>query len=68
MARVILDVPNDKMQSFLQAILSLGLDRHSISSGKGNVRSRRVRRRNHTITPGMMLTNWEFFSNELEYE
>jgi hypothetical protein len=72
MARVILDVPNDKMQSFLQAILSLGLERHSISSGKSAARSRHDKRsrRSHLqrIRTGFLLFDWEFFSNELEYE
>lgn len=71
MARVILDVPNEKMQPFLQAILNLGLERHAISSSKfhQNTATQRKKRRGfrHLIST-YVLFDWEFFSNELEYE
>lgn len=71
MARVILDVPNDKMQSFLKAILELGLERHAISANKPSrrsllSRSRKIGRKH--FSPDFLLFDWEFFSNELEYE
>ncbi|BFG70229.1 hypothetical protein KACHI17_11100 [Sediminibacterium sp. KACHI17] len=71
MARVILDVPNEKMQPFLQAILNLGLERHAISSDKFNrttVSARRKRRGFRQLISTYLLFDWEFFSNELEYE
>lgn len=71
MARVILEVPNEKMQSFLQAILHLGLDRHAISSSSSR-KSPFTQRRRKDITrypvSRYLLFDWEFFSNELEYE
>ncbi|MBW0161520.1 MAG: hypothetical protein HYI21_01985 [Sediminibacterium sp. Gen4] len=71
MARVILDVPNEKMQPFLQAILNLGLERHAISSAKFDqtkVSERRKRRGLRQLISTYLLFDWEFFSNELEYE
>ncbi len=32
MARVILDVPSEKMSSFVRMVMQLGIDKHSISS------------------------------------
>lgn len=71
MARVILDVPNEKMQPFLQAILNLGLERHAISSAnfnQPNVSERRKRKGLRQLISTYLLFDWEFFSNELEYE
>lgn len=72
MTRVILDVPTDKMQSFLQAILRLGLDSHSISSRQFqqqfSARDKRRRKHLRAIGSSYLLFDWEFFSNELEYE
>lgn len=71
MARVILDVPTEKMQPFLQAILNLGLERHAISSAKFNQTKdseRRRRRSLRQLISTYLLFDWEFFSNELEYE
>jgi hypothetical protein len=72
MARVILDVPNDKIQPFLKAILNLGLDRHAISSNQSRRSSLSSRRSRNNIlkrlSGSFLLFDWEFFSNELEYE
>ncbi|MEN9298068.1 MAG: hypothetical protein RLZZ429_381 [Bacteroidota bacterium] len=71
MARVILDVPTEKMQPFLQAILNLGLERHAISSSKfqkNTVIERKRRRGFRHLISTYVLFDWEFFSNELEYE
>ena len=71
MARVILDVPNEKMQPFLQAILNLGLERHAISSSNAHqarVSERKRRRGLRQLISTYLLFDWEFFSNELEYE
>jgi hypothetical protein len=71
MTRVILDVPSDKMKPFLQAMLHLGIEKDSI-------RVREIKRRHqqnrgtlftlHKISTSFILFDWEYFSNELEYE
>ncbi|MCA6450954.1 MAG: hypothetical protein IM584_06060 [Chitinophagaceae bacterium] len=71
MTRVILDVPNDKMQPFLKAILGLGLASHTIQSKRLRKPFIRQVRQNHSlkrISSSFLLFDWEFFSNELEYE
>jgi hypothetical protein len=71
MTKVILEVPTDKMQAFLSAVLGLGITTRVVSSGeKADIRhSNRRRRRSHTHKfPSFLLFDWEFFSNELEYE
>ncbi|MFZ6023160.1 MAG: hypothetical protein ACOYVG_01750 [Bacteroidota bacterium] len=71
MARIILDVPNDKLRPFLKAILNLGLDRHAISSNESVRRSLSSRSRKNLLkrlSGSFLLFDWEFFSNELEYE
>ncbi|HQR94267.1 MAG: hypothetical protein B7Y15_07800 [Bacteroidetes bacterium 24-39-8] len=69
MAKVILDVPNDKMQPFLKAVLRLGIDRHTIRSNRKK-RSLQLHEQNalHKIASSFILFDWEFFCNELEYE
>jgi hypothetical protein len=71
MTRVILDVPSDKMKPFLQAVTNLGIEKDSI-------RLREISRRHkqnrgtlftlHKISSSFILFDWEYFSNELEYE
>jgi hypothetical protein len=73
MARVILDVPSEKMHSFINAVLSLGIDRHAISSARMRRHRSPGRRRREeillkNISSSFLLFDWEFFSNELEYE
>ena len=71
MARVILDVPHDKIQPFLKAILHLGIDRHAISSGlnqKNTVTFLTKKNILRHLSDNFLLFDWEFFSNELEYE
>ncbi|SKA02647.1 hypothetical protein [Sediminibacterium ginsengisoli] len=73
MARVILDVPTDKMKSFVKAILNLGLDRHAIRSeaqhsDQGHQRLKKRKNLLKAISSSYVLFDWEFFSNELEYE
>ncbi len=71
MPKVVIEVPSEKMKSFLQATQRLGIDEQSIRSRELN-RSRR--RHNgtlfilHKIFTSFILFDWEFFSNELEYE
>lgn len=73
MTRVILDVPTDKMKSFVKAILNLGLDRHAIRSEAqhhdyGHQRLKKRKNLLKAISSSYVLFDWEFFSNELEYE
>ncbi len=66
MAKVILDIPKEKMASFLDLIISLGIEKHAIKSqpknSVGNARK---------VLPSLskfLLFDWEFFNNELEFE
>ena len=71
MARLILDIPNNKMQSFVKAILSLGIDSRAIRSNRSQkslVRQERLSKSLKKISSSFILFDWEFFSNELEYE
>jgi hypothetical protein len=67
----VLEVPSDKMKSFLQATQLLGIDQQTIESGNLN-RSRRRHQGTlftlHKIATSFILFDWEFFCNELEYE
>jgi len=71
MARVVLDVPINKMRSFLQATMTLGIEQKSIHSRELNF-SRRQNKATlftlHKIAASFILFDWEFFCNELEYE
>ena len=71
MARVILDVPTEKMQPFLKAILNLGLDHHAIHSDHARRHNQPLSERKNFLkhfSGPFLLFDWEFFSNELEYE
>lgn len=71
MNRVVLDVPINKMRSFLQATMTLGIEQKSIHSRALNV-SRKQNKATlfalHKIAISFILFDWEFFCNELEYE
>lgn len=66
MAKVILDIPSDKIHPFLQAVVKLGIKDNRVQSKVNNL----------TVVPKMfpihfskfLLFDWEFFSNELEFE
>lgn len=66
MAKVILDIPKEKMASFLKMIVNLGIDKHSIvSQPKLSIGSSK------NVLPSLskfLLFDWEFFNNELEFE
>lgn len=72
MTKVILEVPAEKMRSFIQLVLKLGIEKHTISSHVHHnnedarllIRDRSFRKR----FPAFLLFDWEFFSNELEFE
>ena len=71
MARITLDVPKDKMQSFIQAILDVGINRQGIHSRIYNLET--IRKKSpafslRKIASSFILFDWEFFRNELEYE
>lgn len=71
MARVVLDIPSEKMPSFLKALLSLGIDPQLMAVNRlGNafMRKRRIANSLKKISASFILFDWEFFSNELEYE
>jgi len=71
MPRVVIDIPSDKMQSFISAISPLGIG-GSIRTYKYNEKRRFNPKSslNHLkrISSSFILFDWEFFSNELEYE
>ena len=73
MAKVILDIPAEKMTSFIRLILQLGIDKHAITSGtearqEGFVTTSTALRRPRRLFPKFLLFDWEFYSNELEFE
>lgn len=76
MTKVILDVPTDKMHSFIKLVLKLGIEKHTISSANKEaeheadtyVPVQRQRVDGRKRFPSFLLFDWEFFSNELEFE
>lgn len=71
MTRVVLDVPTNKMRSFLQATLKLGIEQKTIQTTELNRRRRQSSATLftlHKISTSFILFDWEFFCNELEYE
>jgi len=73
MARVILDVPSEKMGSFIQAMMSLGIDKHAISSESEP--PQQVKKGKDGIFSGKAFSNftaflfdWDRNRNELEFE
>jgi hypothetical protein len=66
MAKVSIDVPTEKMQSFLQAIVSLGIDTRSVLTKRYRKAVEQKQKLSHSLKN--MLFGWEYFSNELEFE
>jgi hypothetical protein len=70
MAKLIVDIPAEKMQSFKQFMQKLGLDWNSTQSdeverpAKRKLRTKALKR----FSQPFLLFDWEFFSNELEFE
>ena len=65
MAKVILDIPTEKMSTFLKLVLQLGISDIAIQSKsnmKPNKKDLLAQISSH------LLFDWEFFSNELEFE
>jgi hypothetical protein len=65
MARIILEIPDEKLKPFLQTIVNLGLENHAIDS---KINERQSFKKLINYPSQLLLTDWEFFSNELEYE
>lgn len=65
MAKVQIEVPKDKMQSFLQAIVNLGLDTSSVLTKRYRKTVDQQRKISDTLKK---FFGWEYFSNELEFE
>ena len=71
MAIVRVDVPTDKMHSFVQAILRLGIDARSIMYKRHRrtlLQKKKLAYSLQKISSSFILFDWEYFSNELEYE
>jgi hypothetical protein len=68
MARIVLDIPNEKMQPFLSFIVGLGIDKHSISSNGSTEVKADSKQFIQRMKEKFILFDWEFFSNELEFE
>lgn|GEM_PF-592059 len=70
MARVTLDIPADKMQSFIRLIRKLGIDNAIASNLARKIKNRSRRKGNifNHFSEKFLLFDWEFFSNELEFE
>lgn len=71
MTRLVLDVPTDKIRPLRRMLVRMGIDSHALQGN--HVRKRVVRKRPltdtlHKISSSFILFDWEFFSNELEYE
>jgi len=70
MAKITINVPQHKLRSFLDLTRKLGVKRNIIHADKSaapfiqHLNMQNVRKR---ISP-FLLFDWEFFSNELEFE
>lgn len=63
MAKLVLEVPKNKIQAILNVLLPLGINTHAIMQAGNKKTTQEIKKR----MPRFLL-NWEFFSNELEYE
>jgi hypothetical protein len=69
MAKVILDIPTEKITSFLHLITKLGIYEHAISSqANANIPTATINQNLRKLTSKFLLFDWEFFYNELEFE
>ncbi len=71
MAKVILDIPKSKMRSFVKALVGLGIDSRAINplpAKKAYHPYGSLPLSLKKISSSFILFDWEFFSNELEYE
>lgn len=65
MTKVILHIPKEKVQSFLNAVVQLGIKDNAIQS---NFSSKMNSKTSPFQLSKFVLFDWEFFSNELEFE
>jgi dihydroorotate dehydrogenase len=71
MAKISVDVPTEKMNSFVQAVISLGIDARGVIKKrykKSLLQKKRLAASLKKISSSFILFDWEYFSNELEYE
>jgi len=71
MATVILDVPNEKIQSFVSMILQLGIDKHRITSNafSYNEPDNSIEKQIENYkTYRPRYWDWDVHKNELEFE
>lgn len=71
MATVILDVPNEKIQSFVSMILQLGIDKHRITSNafaSSNPENSIEQQLENYKMFRPRYWDWEVHKNELEFE
>lgn len=65
MAKISVNVPKDKMQSFLQAVRNLGIDAGDILKKRYDKSVLQKKKISQSLKN---LFGWEYFSNELEFE
>lgn len=71
MAKISLNVPTEKMNSFVQAIVGLGIDASGVIKKryrKSILNQKKIASSLKKISNSFILFDWEYFSNELEYE
>lgn len=71
MAKISVDVPAEKMNSFVQAVISLGIDARGVIKKrykKSLLQKKKIANALKKISHSFILFEWEYFSNELEYE
>lgn len=70
-AKISLNVPAEKMNSFVQAIVGLGIDAQGVIKKrykKSLLSKKKIASSLKKISNSFILFDWEYFSNELEYE
>lgn len=65
MTKVILHIPSEKVHSFLNAVVKLGIKENAIQS---NFTPKKSSKNFPFPLSKFVLFDWEFFSNELEFE
>ncbi len=71
MARVILEIPAGKMKSFSKLIKKLGIESRMVIHKQYTRtlgRKKKITQTLKKISQSFILFDWEFFSNELEFE
>jgi hypothetical protein len=71
MAKISVNVPTEKMNPFIQAVISLGIDARGVIKKrykKSLLQKKKIANSLKKISHSFILFDWEYFSNELEYE